>query len=53
MPTTVVETINRDLPIKGPEKSRHRGSRSDAERCEHLSIHPLAGRIWREGITKK
>jgi hypothetical protein len=36
-----------------PEKSRHWGSRSDAERCEHLSIHPRAGRIWHEGITKK
>ena len=36
-----------------PEKSRHRGFRFDAERCEHLSIHPRARRAWREGITKK
>jgi hypothetical protein len=53
MPTTEVETSNADLPIKGQEKSRHRGSRFDAERCERLSVHPRARRIWREGITKK
>jgi hypothetical protein len=53
MPTTEIETINPDPPIKG-ERNRGTGApASDAERCEHLSIHPRARRIWREGITKK
>ena len=39
--------------IKRPEKTRYRSSRSDAERCERLSIHSRARRIWRESITRK
>ena len=36
-----------------PREAGAPGSRSDAVRCEHLSIHPRARRIWREGVAKK
>jgi hypothetical protein len=52
MPTTEVETINADLTIKG-QRNRDTGLPLRRRAGEHLSIHPRARRIWREGITKK
>jgi hypothetical protein len=43
---------NADLRSKAEEIGAH-GLPLRRRRCEHLSIHPLARRAWREGITKK
>ena len=52
MPTIEVETINADLTTKC-QRNGGTGASAPTPQCEHLSIHPRARRIWREGITKK